>query len=97
VRLLTSALERADLPAGAGRDELRVRDLTGTELQEVHTDLGDGQRDRLAVDGSDEQEQISASGFGQTLYVIGTFAFVQVENPEQATSSWWTDAATAIS
>ena len=83
VRLFTSALERADLPAGAGRDELHVRDLTGTELQEVHTDLGDGQRDRLAVDGSDEQEQISASGFGQTLYVIGTFAFVQVENPEQ--------------
>lgn len=84
VRLLTSALERADLPAGAGRDELQVRDLTGTELQEVHTDLGDGQHDRLAVDGSDEQEQISASGFAQTLFVIGTFAFVQIENPEPA-------------
>ena len=82
VRLLTSALERADLPAGGGRDELQVRDLTGTELQEVHTDLGDGQVDRLAVDGSDEQEQISALGFAQTLFVIGVFVSVQIENPD---------------
>jgi Ca2+-binding RTX toxin-like protein len=82
VRLLTSALERADLPAGGGRDDLDVRDMTGTELQEVHTDLGDGQSDRLSVDGSDEQEQISASGFAQTLFVIGPFVFVQIENPE---------------
>jgi Ca2+-binding RTX toxin-like protein len=82
VRLLTSGLERADLPAGGGRDELDVRDMTGTELQEVHTDLGDGQGDRLSVDGSDEREQISASGFAQTLFVIGPFVFVQIENPE---------------
>jgi hypothetical protein len=82
VSMLTSALEQAELPAGGGRDELDVRDLTGAELQEVHTDLGDGQDDRLSVDGSDEQEQISALGFGQTLFVIGTFVFVQIENPE---------------
>ena len=82
VRLLADALERADLPAGGGRDDLDVRDLTGTELQEVHTDLGDGQADRVSVDGSGEQEQISASGFAQTLFVIGPFVFVQIENPE---------------
>ena len=82
VRLLASALERADLPAAGGRDDLDVRDMTGTELQEVHTDLGDGQADRLSVDGSAEQEQISALGFAQTLFVIGPFVFVQIENPE---------------
>jgi Ca2+-binding RTX toxin-like protein len=82
LRLLANGLERADLPAGGGRDVLDVRDMTGTELQEVHTDLGDGQGDRLSVDGSDEQEQISASGFAQTLFVIGPFVFVQIENPE---------------
>jgi hypothetical protein len=82
IRLLTTALERADLPAGGGRDDLQVKDLTGTELQELHTDLGDGQDDRVSVDGSDQREQISASGFGQTLFVIGAFAFVQIENPE---------------
>jgi hypothetical protein len=83
VRVLASGLERADLPAGGGRDDLDVRDMTGTELQEVHTDLGDGQGDRLSVDGSGEREQLSASGFAQTLFVIGAFAFVQIENPEQ--------------
>jgi Ca2+-binding RTX toxin-like protein len=82
VRLLATGLERADLRAGGGRDDLDVRDMTGTELQEVHTDLGDGQGDRLSVDGSDQQEQISASGFAQTLFVIGPFVFVQIENPD---------------
>jgi Ca2+-binding RTX toxin-like protein len=82
VRLLASGLERADVPVGGGRDDLDVRDMTGTELQEVHTDLGDGQDDRLSVDGSEEQDQISAFGFAQTLFVIGPFAFVQIENAE---------------
>jgi Ca2+-binding RTX toxin-like protein len=82
VRLLASGVERGDVLVGGGRDDLDVRDMTGTELQEVHTDLGDGKDDRLSVDGSDEQEQISASGFAQTLFVIGTFVFVQIENAE---------------
>jgi hypothetical protein len=81
--VLASGLERADLPAGGGRYDLDVRDMTGTELQEVHTDLGDGQGDGLSVDGSGEREQLAASGFAQTLFVIAAFAFVQIENPEQ--------------
>jgi Ca2+-binding RTX toxin-like protein len=82
LRLSAGGVERVDVAGRGGRDDFDVADLTGTELEESHVDVGDGEDDRVSVDGSDEQEQISVLGFAQTVVVIGAPVFVQIDNPD---------------
>jgi Ca2+-binding RTX toxin-like protein len=74
--------DRIDVLAGDGDDTVIVDDLTFEELApEVHVTLGTG-RDRLTVNGNDDDfEQSLILGGGGKVFVIGP-TFVQVEDPE---------------
>jgi hypothetical protein len=72
------SLERVDVAATAA---VTIDDLSGTGVQEVHVDAGDGGADRVVVNTSDEQEQTLVSGFGGTVFVLGP-TFVQIDRAE---------------
>jgi hypothetical protein len=65
-----------------GADRLTVGDLTGTELQDAHADLGgDGLLDRVVLDGTAGDDQPSILAFAGVA-VIGVPTFVTIENAD---------------
>jgi Ca2+-binding RTX toxin-like protein len=83
-------VERVTFNALGGTDDVTVRDLTGTDVQEVEIDLagvlfgttGDGQVDQVTVDGSLGDDFIDVLGFNGSLAVIGTSAFTTIKNSD---------------
>ena len=83
-------VERLDVRALGGADRLRAGDLSGSELQEIHADLaslaggdaGDGAGDRVVLDGTPEEEQVSVLGSAANVAVIGLPAAVFVAHGE---------------
>jgi hypothetical protein len=81
-RAEVDATERIDLAGKGGADRVTVDDLTGTDVLEVHTDLGAGDLDRAVVNCSNGPDnQTTVLGFAGTVFVLGP-TFVQIENAE---------------
>ena len=63
----TAGVERVDFTALGGADLVTVNDLTGTDVTDVRLDLaatlggatGDGQADRIVVNGTDAEDAIN--------------------------------------
>src|SRR5204863_2917714 len=70
VTMDTAGVETVDFNALGGADTVAVGDLTGTDVTTVNTDLagtlggagGDGQADRVVVEGTNGDDAINASG-----------------------------------
>jgi Ca2+-binding RTX toxin-like protein len=88
----TNDVETVDFRAFGGTDTVTVNDLSGTDVTTVKNDLagaaggttGDGQPDRVIVNGTDGDDAISVAGSNGTAAVTGLAATVTVTNAEPA-------------
>jgi Ca2+-binding RTX toxin-like protein len=83
-------VERIDLNALGGADQLTVGDLSGTDLTEVNADLaaviggaaGDGAADQVVVTATNGDDAIVAAGSGGAATVNGLAAAVAIAHAE---------------
>ena len=88
----TNDVETVDFRAFGGADTVTVNDLSGTDVTTVKSDLaaaaggttGDGQPDRVIVNGTNGDDAISVVGSNGTAGVTGLAATVLVTNAEPA-------------
>jgi Ca2+-binding RTX toxin-like protein len=75
----TASVERVDFTALGGADVVTLNDLSGTDVRSVHVDLagglggasGDGQPDRVVVNGTSSDDAITVSGYSGGVKVGG--------------------------
>jgi Ca2+-binding RTX toxin-like protein len=80
----TNDVERVDFTALGGADVVTVNDLTGTDVKQVNVDLagtlggsaGDGQLDRVVVNGTSGDDAIDVSGDASAVKVSGLAATI---------------------
>ena len=79
-------VERVDFNALGGADNVGVGDLSGTDVQAVNLDLGagDGQIDRVTVDGTGGNDALTVAGVGSGVSVAGGQALVSVLHQESS-------------
>jgi Ca2+-binding RTX toxin-like protein len=88
----TVGVEQVDFNALGGADVVTVNDLTGTDVTGVNVDLagalggatGDGQADRVIVNGTAGNDAIDVSGDAGGVKVSGLAATTKILNPEAA-------------
>ena len=88
----THGVENVDFNALGGADQVTVNDLTGTDLTSVDVDLantlggttGDGQADRVIVNGTNGNDTINVAGDASGVSVSGLSARVAVQHQEPA-------------
>jgi Ca2+-binding RTX toxin-like protein len=88
----TEGVERVLFNALGGADSVTVHDLTGTDVTSVDLDLagtlggtsGDGQTDRVVVDGTDNDDTIAVAGAAGDVSVSGLAATVELLHAEPA-------------
>ena len=86
----TAGVERVDFNALGGADVITVNDLTGTDVSSVNVDLagtlggvaGDGQPDRVIVNGTNGDDSINVNGDSAAVKESGLAATVEVLHPE---------------
>src|SRR5205814_943115 len=80
----TAGVERVDFSGFDGSDNIAVGDLSGTDVRAVNLDLGagDGQVDRVTVDGTSGNDALGIAGAGSGVSVTGGQALVTVTNQE---------------
>jgi hypothetical protein len=90
VTMDTDGVERVDFNALGGADLVTVNDLAGTDVTAVNVDLaaaggvGDGQPDRVVVNGTNGDDAIAVTGDAGEVKVSGLAATVAVLHPEAA-------------
>ena len=88
----TRGVERIDVPALGGADVVTVNDLTGTDVRNVNLDLagtlggaiGDGQADRVVVNGTNGDDTIDVSGNAGDVEVGGLAPTIGILHSEAA-------------
>ncbi len=91
----THSVERVDFNALGGADVVTVNDLSGTDVKTVNVDLagtlggsdGDGQPDRVIVNGTNGNDTISVDGDTGGVKASGLAATVNVLHSEAANDS----------
>ncbi len=85
----TNDVERVDLNALGGADTIQINDLTGTDVEQVQVDLGanpgqtgDGQADRVNVNGSAADEVIVISNATGEIVVAGLAAETRIRGTD---------------
>jgi Ca2+-binding RTX toxin-like protein len=92
VTMDTAGVERVDFNALGGADLVTVNDLTGTDVSSVNVDLagtpggatGDGQADRIVVNGTNNDDTIKVSGDATEVTAKGLAPLVAIFHPEAA-------------
>ena len=82
-------VERIDVNALGGTDDIVINDLSSTDVTQVNIDLGvagagDGQVDTVEVNGTDGKDVVEVLGSGTSASVIGLSAQVEITNLESA-------------
>ena len=88
----TNEVERVEFNALGGDDLVKINDLTGTDVSDVTVDLagtlggdtGDGQPDRVVVNGTDGDDTITVNGDADGVKTSGLAATVAVLQSEPA-------------
>ncbi len=88
-------VERIDLNALGGADNIVVGDLSGTDVNQINIDLaavlggytGDAQPDSVTVNGTNGDNTIEVLGSGTSVAVVGLAARVNITNAEGANDS----------
>jgi Ca2+-binding RTX toxin-like protein len=80
----TAGVERVDFNALGGADTVTVNDLSGTDVNAVNLDLGvgDGQPDKVVVNGTNGDDTINVSGDTSGVVVSGLSALVAIQHQE---------------
>ncbi len=92
VTMDTAGVERVLFNALGGADAVTVNDLTGTDVKSVDLDLagtlggttGDGQTDRVVVNGTNEDDALAVAGAAGDVSVSGLAATVELLHAEAA-------------
>ena len=92
INMDTAGVERVDFNALGGADVITVHDLSGTDVSEFNVDLagalggatGDGQPDRVIVNGTDGDDTIDVSGNAGGVDVNGLVPTIRVFHSEAA-------------
>ena len=92
VTMDTAGVETVDFNALGGADLVTVNDLSGTDVRDVTVDLaatlggasGDGQADRVVVNGTDSDDAARVSGDATGVNVKGLAPAVAILHPEAA-------------
>jgi len=91
VTMDTAGVEQIDFEALAGSDLVTVNDLTGTDLRTLQVDLdggapggGDGEADRVVLNGTNGDDAIRVFGDAQGVNVKGLAPLVEILHPEGA-------------
>jgi Ca2+-binding RTX toxin-like protein len=90
ITMNTAGVERVDFNALGGADVVTVNDLSGTDVSAVNVDLagtlggatGDGQADRVVINGSGGNDAIKVSGDTSSVAVSGLSALVAIRHQE---------------
>jgi Ca2+-binding RTX toxin-like protein len=87
VTMDTAGVERVDFNALGGADQVTVNDLSGTDVGKLNLDLagtldGDGQTDRVDVNGTSGDDAITVSGDASGVAVSGLAALVAIQHQE---------------
>jgi len=88
----THGVEQVDFNALGGADTVTINDLSGTDVKNVNVDLagtlggstGDGQTDRVVVNGTPLNDAITAAGDTSGVTVSGVPAQVAIRHQEPA-------------
>jgi Ca2+-binding RTX toxin-like protein len=88
----TASVETVDFNALGGTDTIMVNDLSGTGVSKVNLDLaaapggtaGDGQADRISVNGTAGNDAIAVSGDAAGVSVTGLAASIGIRHAEGA-------------
>jgi RTX calcium-binding nonapeptide repeat (4 copies) len=84
----TAGVERVDFNALGGADLVTVNDLSGTDVTSLNVDLagapgvGDGQPDRVVVNGTNGDDAIDVSGDSDVVKVSGLAPTIKILQPE---------------
>jgi RTX calcium-binding nonapeptide repeat (4 copies) len=92
IKMDTAGVEQVDFNALGGADVVTVNDLTGTDVNQVNLDLagtlgratGDGQADRVVVNGTNGDDRIAVSGDAGGVKVGGLVPTVRIVHSEAA-------------
>jgi Ca2+-binding RTX toxin-like protein len=92
VTMDTDGVERVDVNALGGADQITVNDLTGTAVREVNIDLagtlggitGDALIDNVIVNGTDGDDAVTVTGDANGISILGLAADVNVLHAEPA-------------
>jgi len=92
ITMYTAGVERVDFNALGGADVVTVNDLSGTDVNDVNVDLagtlggatGDGQADRVVVNGTEGNDAITVNGDASKLKASGLAATVVITHAEVA-------------
>jgi RTX calcium-binding nonapeptide repeat (4 copies) len=95
VTMNTSGVERVDLNALGGADVTTVNDLSGTDVKEFNVDLagalggttGDGEPDRVVINGTNGDDRIDVDGNADGVAVHGLDPTVRIFHSEVANDS----------
>jgi Ca2+-binding RTX toxin-like protein len=89
-----NGVEQVDLDALGGADTITVGNLTTTGVARTNLDLGagDGQPDRVIVEGTDAADSITIAGSDGTASVTGLSATVNIANADPAGDALTVDA-----
>ncbi len=88
IRMDQDNVERVELAALGGTDNIDIGDLRGTDVRELSIDLagtldgtaGDGAADSVSLTGSSRSELINVGGSGDDLVISGMTARTRVDN-----------------
>ena len=88
----TDGVERVDFNALGGTDLVTVNDLSGTDVSSVNVDLagalggatGDGEADRVVVNGTNSDDAIKVNGDAAEVTARGVAPLVAIFHPEAA-------------
>jgi Ca2+-binding RTX toxin-like protein len=79
----THGVERVDFNALGGADLVTVNELSKTDVNDVNVDLGgDGESDRVVVDGTNGDDKVDVSGDSTEVKVSGLAPTVAILHPE---------------
>jgi Ca2+-binding RTX toxin-like protein len=92
VTMDTAGVEQVDVNALGGADLVTVNDLSGTDVNAVNVDLagalggatGDGQADRVVLNGTNGDDAIRVNGDATEVNAKGLVPFVAILHPEAA-------------
>jgi Ca2+-binding RTX toxin-like protein len=88
----TAGIEQVDLNALGGADLVTVNDLSGTDVSNVNVDLagtlggttGDGQRDRVVVNATNNDDTIKVNGDSTQVTEKGLAPIIGIRHSEEA-------------